>query len=91
MKTNTNNFPKCESCQVFNSPETTTTTARAIFCEGLRVTGMCPKDTWKEAFEKELREKLGYVRSFQKTCVLKDKPMFEWEESTYREILGENK
>jgi hypothetical protein len=42
-----------------------------------------------EAFEKELREKLAYVRSFQKTCVKKDEPMFAWEESVYRELLGE--
>lgn len=61
MKANLKTFPSCENCEVFQNEKTKTSTARAIFCEGLRAAGMCPKDKWKEGFEAELREQLAHA------------------------------
>lgn len=43
-------FPTCEKCEVFLNKETKTSVARAIFCEGLRATDMCPKDKWVKKY-----------------------------------------
>jgi len=46
-------FPKCESCEVFQKSKSST--SRAIFCEGIRACGSCPKDKFIEELLRETK------------------------------------
>ena len=89
MKFNLENLPQCEKCEVFTSDETRTSTARAIFCEGLRAVGSCPKDEWSEGCKKELREQIERLTEIEHHSKGSWRKATMWLQSYLKEILGD--